>query len=200
MIQYSLPNNITLLVTVNKFDPNPILVNINKLKTQWFQDTSASRRLESIVEKGRDTTNIEIRFNITTLENAQGTDTKFSLLVDGTEIQELRLGTKNLDSVVLTKIWNTPIQTKNMEDPIGTKIYTIGSSIENILLIKNSCSRIKIQNSKWITKILDSRSLRESTKIVELVTIGQILDSKYLVADSSIVKSIVKVVDGKSMD
>jgi hypothetical protein len=122
------------------------------------------------------------------------------LLVDGTEIQELRLGTKNLDSVVLTKIWNTPIQTKNMEDPIGTKIYTIGSSIENILLIKNSCSRIKIQNSKWITKILDSRSLRESTKIVELVTIGQILDSKYLVADSSIVKSIVKVVDGKSMD
>jgi hypothetical protein len=60
--------------------------------------------LESIVEKGRDTTNIEIRFNITTLENAQGTDTKFSLLVDGTEIQELRLGTKNLDSVVLTKI------------------------------------------------------------------------------------------------
>jgi len=32
------------------------------------------------------------------------------------------------------------------------------------------------------------------------VTIGQILDSKYLVADSSIVKSIVNVVDGKSMD
>ncbi len=120
--------------------------------------------------------------------------------MDGTKIQELRLGTKNLDLVVLTKIWNTPIQTKNMEDPIGTNIYTIGSSTENILLIENSCSRIKIQNSKWITEILDSRSLRELAEIVELVTIGQILDSKYLVADSSIVKSIVNVVDGKSMD
>jgi len=31
MIQYCLPNNITLLVIINKFDPNPILVNINKL-------------------------------------------------------------------------------------------------------------------------------------------------------------------------
>jgi hypothetical protein len=70
MIQYCLPNNITFLVTVNKFDPNPILININKLKPHWFQDKSASRRLESIVERGRDRTNIEIRFNITTLENA----------------------------------------------------------------------------------------------------------------------------------
>jgi hypothetical protein len=31
-IQYYLPNNTALLVTVEKFDPNPILVNINKLK------------------------------------------------------------------------------------------------------------------------------------------------------------------------
>jgi hypothetical protein len=30
MIQYCLPNYITFLVTVDKFDPNPILVNINK--------------------------------------------------------------------------------------------------------------------------------------------------------------------------
>jgi hypothetical protein len=31
-IQYCLPNNIALLVTVDKFDANPVLVNINKLK------------------------------------------------------------------------------------------------------------------------------------------------------------------------
>ncbi len=32
------------------------------------------------------------------------------------------------------------------------------------------------------------------------MTIGQILDPKYLVADSSILKSVINVVDGKSMD
>jgi hypothetical protein len=31
-----LPNNIFLLVTIDKFDPNPILVNINKLKPYKF--------------------------------------------------------------------------------------------------------------------------------------------------------------------
>jgi hypothetical protein len=31
-----LPNNIVLLVTINKFDPNPVLVNINKLKPYRF--------------------------------------------------------------------------------------------------------------------------------------------------------------------
>jgi hypothetical protein len=31
-----LPNNIVLLVTIDKFDPNPILVNINKLKPYIF--------------------------------------------------------------------------------------------------------------------------------------------------------------------
>jgi hypothetical protein len=35
-IQYCLPNNIVLLVTINKFDLNPILVNINKLKPYRF--------------------------------------------------------------------------------------------------------------------------------------------------------------------
>jgi hypothetical protein len=39
--------------------------------------------LESIVERGRDTTNTEIGFNIVTLENI---GTKFSLSVDGTKI------------------------------------------------------------------------------------------------------------------
>jgi hypothetical protein len=35
-IQYCLPNHIILLVTVDKFDPNPVLVNINKLKPYMF--------------------------------------------------------------------------------------------------------------------------------------------------------------------
>jgi hypothetical protein len=76
------------MVIVNKFDPNPILVNIHKLKLYWFQNTIASKGLESIIKRGKDTTNTEIRFNTTTLENAQGIDTKFSFLVDGTKIQE----------------------------------------------------------------------------------------------------------------
>ena len=32
-VQYLLPNNTVLLITVDKFDPNPVIVNINKLKT-----------------------------------------------------------------------------------------------------------------------------------------------------------------------
>ena len=32
-VQYLLPNNTILLVTVDKFDPDPVIVNINKLKT-----------------------------------------------------------------------------------------------------------------------------------------------------------------------
>jgi hypothetical protein len=35
-IQYCLPNNIVLLVTIDKFDSNLILVNINKLKPYKF--------------------------------------------------------------------------------------------------------------------------------------------------------------------
>ena len=32
-VQYLLSNNTVLLVTVDKFDPDPVIVNINKLKT-----------------------------------------------------------------------------------------------------------------------------------------------------------------------
>jgi hypothetical protein len=32
-IQYCFPNNIVLLINIDKFETNPILVNINKLKT-----------------------------------------------------------------------------------------------------------------------------------------------------------------------
>jgi hypothetical protein len=69
-IQYCLPNNTTFIMIIDKFDPNPILVNINKIKPYEFQDIIVSKRLESTIEKGRDITNIEIVFHIATLENA----------------------------------------------------------------------------------------------------------------------------------
>ncbi len=59
-------------MTINKYDPNPILVNINKLKPYRLQDTTVSKGLESTVERGRETTNIEIGFNIIILENEMG--------------------------------------------------------------------------------------------------------------------------------
>ncbi len=103
-IQYCLFNNKTLLVIVNKFDPNPILVNINKLKLYWFQNTTASKGLESIVKKGRDITNIKIGFKIATLENAHITSTKISFSMDKTEIKKSWFDTKNMDSIVGTWI------------------------------------------------------------------------------------------------
>jgi hypothetical protein len=68
------------------------------------------------------------------------------------------------------------------------------------LLIENSCSRIKIRNLEQITKILDSRSLRELVKNFELMIIGQISDPKYLIVDSFVVESVVNVVNGKLVD
>ncbi len=35
-VQFCLPNNIMLLVTLDKFDPNPTLVNVNQLKPYQF--------------------------------------------------------------------------------------------------------------------------------------------------------------------
>jgi hypothetical protein len=37
-VQYCLPNNIVLLVSTNNFEPNPILVNVNKLKPYTSMD------------------------------------------------------------------------------------------------------------------------------------------------------------------
>ncbi len=37
-VQYCLPNNTIILVCVNKFEPNPILVNVNKLKPYKYVD------------------------------------------------------------------------------------------------------------------------------------------------------------------
>jgi hypothetical protein len=49
------------MLIVDKFDPNPILVNINKLEPYWFQDLSAFRGLESTVKMGKDITNTKIK-------------------------------------------------------------------------------------------------------------------------------------------
>jgi hypothetical protein len=38
MVQYFLPNNIVFLVVVNNFEPNPLLVNVNKLKPYTYMD------------------------------------------------------------------------------------------------------------------------------------------------------------------
>jgi hypothetical protein len=37
-VQYSLPNNIDILISVIDFEPNPILVNVNKLKPYKYMD------------------------------------------------------------------------------------------------------------------------------------------------------------------
>jgi hypothetical protein len=47
-IQYCLPNNYVLLVIIDKFDPNPVLVNINKLKPYKFIE---DRTLQPILAK-----------------------------------------------------------------------------------------------------------------------------------------------------
>jgi hypothetical protein len=46
-----LPNNIILLITINKFDPNLVLVNINKLKSYRF---IADRTLQPVLVEPSD--------------------------------------------------------------------------------------------------------------------------------------------------
>jgi hypothetical protein len=42
-VQYYLPNNNIILVFVNNFEPNPILVNVNKLKPYTYVDQTLKR-------------------------------------------------------------------------------------------------------------------------------------------------------------
>jgi len=42
-VQYCLPNNIIILVFVNKFEPNPVLINVNKLKPYTYVDQTLKR-------------------------------------------------------------------------------------------------------------------------------------------------------------
>ncbi len=50
-IQYYLPNNIVLLVDIDKFELNPIFVNINKHKPYWYLG-QAPRELEATIKGG----------------------------------------------------------------------------------------------------------------------------------------------------
>ncbi len=50
---YYLPDNMVLLVIIDKFDPNPVLVNMNKLKPYKFVDDNT---LQPIVVKPSDMT------------------------------------------------------------------------------------------------------------------------------------------------
>ncbi len=50
-IQYCLPNNIALLVNIDKFESNPILVNLNKAKSYQYLDET-SQRPEATIEGG----------------------------------------------------------------------------------------------------------------------------------------------------
>jgi hypothetical protein len=50
-IQYYFPNNIILLINIDKFEPNPILVNINKLKPYRYLG-KVLKGLEATIEGG----------------------------------------------------------------------------------------------------------------------------------------------------
>jgi hypothetical protein len=52
-IHYCLPNNIVLLVNIDKFEPNPILVNINKLKPFQHLDKTP-KGLEATIKGERE--------------------------------------------------------------------------------------------------------------------------------------------------
>ncbi len=43
-VQYVLPNNIMLLVTIEKFETNPILVNVNKLKPYKYMEFEIQKK------------------------------------------------------------------------------------------------------------------------------------------------------------
>jgi hypothetical protein len=43
-IQYVLPNNIMLLVTIEKFETNPMLVNVNKLKPYKYMEFEIQKK------------------------------------------------------------------------------------------------------------------------------------------------------------
>jgi len=50
-IQYCWPNNTILFITIDKFDPNPVLININKLKPFRFIE---DRTLQLVLVKPSD--------------------------------------------------------------------------------------------------------------------------------------------------
>ncbi len=98
-------------MTLDKFDTNPILVNINTLKPYRIYDTITSRGMESTIERERDITNtypqviIEKSFPNATLENGQEANTIFFPFSEvGIEIQYLVVGTKITDSFAIIEV------------------------------------------------------------------------------------------------
>jgi hypothetical protein len=69
-------------------------------------------------------------FHTTTLDNTQGICTKKSFLVDGTKIQESRVGTKVEELVAKTKIQDSQAKTINYEEWTRIKIHDISIGIE----------------------------------------------------------------------
>ncbi len=44
ILQYVLPNNIVLLVTIERFETNPMLVNVNKLKPYKYMESEVQKQ------------------------------------------------------------------------------------------------------------------------------------------------------------
>jgi hypothetical protein len=58
-VQYCLPNNIVFLVFINNFEPNPILVNVNKLKPYRYVDQTLKRIQSSQNQKSLESINFD---------------------------------------------------------------------------------------------------------------------------------------------
>jgi len=123
--------------------------------------------MESIVKRGRDTTNIRKRFHITTLKNAQGIGKINSFLVDGTKIQESRVGTNVKKLVTRIEIQDSQARIKNYEEWNKIEIHNIGTRIEihevqrtkNLWPTKILCPKTKIRNWEQRTNFFDLRPL-----------------------------------------
>ncbi len=126
-----LPYNITFLVIVNKFDPNPILVNINKLKPYRFQDTITSKGLESIVKNERDIYN-PYRNRIPHCNPRKCTRYMHKIFIFDGWNQNTRVTTWNRKPRFGSWNWNSRQNNSNWKwgRPIGTKISTIGLKLK----------------------------------------------------------------------
>jgi hypothetical protein len=98
--------------------------------------------------------------------------------VDGIEIQKPQLRIKNQDSVVGTRIRNTPTPIENGENPTNIEILTIGSKIKNEedpigIEISTTKSRTK---TELLTKNLCSIKILVSIKSSKSMNTGQISD------------------------
>jgi hypothetical protein len=49
IVQYVLPNNIMLLVTIEKFENNPMLVNVNKFKPYKYMEFEVQKQEQQML-------------------------------------------------------------------------------------------------------------------------------------------------------